>query len=94
MLIRSHHPAHTKHFFFRPHKQVWGWVQEMYAFAMAMYQAGLHDIDLIPHMMAQVWTHPVVWRVLPIQQILSIDPSFYPHTFYIHDPPPTAPLGL
>ena len=39
--------------------QVWGWVQEMYAFAMAMYKAGLHDIDLIPHMMAQVWKHVV-----------------------------------
>ena len=35
--------------------QVWGWVQEMYAFAMAMYSAGLHDIDLIPHLIAQVW---------------------------------------
>ena len=35
--------------------QVWGWVQEMYAFAMAMYAAGLHDIDLIPHLIAQVW---------------------------------------
>ena len=32
--------------------QHWGWIQEMYAFAMSMYAAGLRDIDIIPHMMA------------------------------------------
>ncbi|GAX76986.1 hypothetical protein CEUSTIGMA_g4433.t1 [Chlamydomonas eustigma] len=34
-------------------KKEWGWVQEMYAFAMSMYVAGLRDIDLIPHLIAQ-----------------------------------------
>lgn len=34
-------------------KQVWGWVEEMYAFSMAMYLAGLSNIDLWPHIMAQ-----------------------------------------
>jgi hypothetical protein len=31
----------------------WGWVQEMYAFTMAMYKAGIHDVTLLPDMMAQ-----------------------------------------
>ena len=31
----------------------WGWVQEMYAFSLAMYKAGLHPVTLLPDMMAQ-----------------------------------------
>lgn len=33
--------------------ELWGWVQEMYAFSMAMYKAGLHEVSLLPDMMAQ-----------------------------------------
>ena len=33
--------------------QAWGWVQEMYGFAFALWIAGIHKVDLYLHMMAQ-----------------------------------------
>ena len=33
--------------------QAWGWVQEMYGFTIAAYNAGIHRIDLFLNMMAQ-----------------------------------------
>uniref|UniRef100_A0A7R9V6U3 Hydroxyproline O-arabinosyltransferase-like domain-containing protein n=1 Tax=Chlamydomonas euryale TaxID=1486919 RepID=A0A7R9V6U3_9CHLO len=36
-----------------PAKKLWGWCQEMFAFAMSMYAAGLSDVDLYAHMVAQ-----------------------------------------
>jgi len=31
----------------------WGWIQEMYAFTLAMYSAGVHPVSLLPDLMAQ-----------------------------------------
>ncbi len=33
--------------------QAWGWVQEMYAFCMSLWVAGIRDVDMYPHIMAQ-----------------------------------------
>ena len=33
--------------------EAWGWVQEMYAFSLAMYNAGVHPVSLLPSLMAQ-----------------------------------------
>lgn len=33
--------------------EAWGWIQEMYAFTMAMFKAGVHNCGLEPNMMAQ-----------------------------------------
>jgi hypothetical protein len=38
--------------------KVWGWVQEMYGFTIALYNAGITHVDLFLHMMAQPpWDH-------------------------------------
>ena len=37
---------------FPPLPKGWGWIQEMFAFSMAMYVAGVREVDLVPHMMA------------------------------------------
>lgn len=33
--------------------QKWGWVQEMYAFTIALYVSGVRHVDLVLHLMAQ-----------------------------------------
>lgn len=33
--------------------QKWGWVQEMYAFAISVYLIGVRHVDLVLHLMAQ-----------------------------------------
>jgi hypothetical protein len=33
--------------------QKWGWVQEMYAFAISVYLIGVRHVDLALHLMAQ-----------------------------------------
>ncbi len=39
-----------------PHEcifQDWGWVQEMYAFTLSVWEAGIKKVDLYPQIMAQ-----------------------------------------
>ena len=64
-LISTHPPTHPPT---RPHpsqththptrqithaQKKWGWVQEMYAFTIALYNAGVRRVDLALHMMSQ-----------------------------------------
>ena len=60
----------------------------MYAFAMALYGAGLHDIDLYPHMMAQVRALGRSFTLVLLAPSLLC--TFMPHNMR-RPPPPSQP---
>jgi len=47
--VCKHARTHT-----HTHMQAWGWVQEMYGFAIGLWKAGIKRVDLHLQLMAQV----------------------------------------